>query len=85
MIANRNYNVGLANLLGKKIMYDFAKGMYFDVKAQGYKSTRDRRLIKLPNSQGLLISASGVSSSQKQKSSSNTIFYHQTLMTYVTN
>ena len=29
----------------KKIMYDFAKEMNFDLKAQGNKSTRDRTLI----------------------------------------
>ena len=36
--------------------------MYFVVKkAQGKKSTRDRTLINLPKSPGLMISASGVS------------------------
>ena len=42
-------------------MYDFAKEMNFDVKSPGNKSTRDRTLIKLLKSQGLMISASGVS------------------------
>ena len=28
-------------------MYDFAKEMYFDKKATGRKSTRDRTLLKL--------------------------------------
>ena len=42
-------------------MYDFAKEMNFDTKALGNKSTRDRRLIKLLKSIGLMISASGVS------------------------
>ena len=42
-------------------MYDFAKQMNFDTKAQGNKSTRDRTLIKLLNSPGLMVSASGVS------------------------
>ena len=42
-------------------MYDFAKEMHFDTKAQGNKSTRDRTLIKLLKSPGLMISASGVS------------------------
>ena len=32
-------------------MYDFAKEMFFDVRAQGNKSTRDRTLIKLLKSQ----------------------------------
>ena len=34
---------------------------YFDVKAQGRKSTRDRPLIRLLKSPGLMISASGIS------------------------
>ena len=46
-------------------MYDFAKEMYFDVKAPGNKSTRDRTLINYPKSPGLMVSASG---------NSNTIF-----------
>ena len=61
MITNKNYNVNLASLQGKKLMYDFAKEMYFDTKALGNKSTRDRTLIKLPKLPGLMISASGVS------------------------
>ena len=35
--------------------------MHFDLKAPGNKSTRDRKLIKLLNSPGLMVSASGVS------------------------
>ena len=42
-------------------MYDFAKEMNFDLKAIGKKSTRDRTLIKLLKSPGLMVSASGVS------------------------
>ena len=34
--------------------------MNFDLKAPGNKSTRDRTLIKLLKSPGLMISASGV-------------------------
>ena len=41
MITNKNYNVDLASLLDKKLMYDFAKEICFDTKAQGNKSTRD--------------------------------------------
>ena len=40
-------------------MYDFAKEMNFDMKAQGNKSTRDRTLIKLLKSPAII--ASGVS------------------------
>ena len=42
-------------------MYDFAKDVNFDVKAPSKKSKRDRTLIKLPKSPGLMHSASGVS------------------------
>ena len=42
-------------------MYDFAKEMYFDVKAMGYNSTRDRTLKKVLKSQGLSFSASSIS------------------------
>ena len=61
MITNNNYNVDLASLQDKKLMYDFAKEMNFDLKAPGNKSTRDRSLIKLLKSPGLMVSASGVS------------------------
>ena len=61
MITNSKYNVDLASLTGKKLMYDFAKEMNFDQKAVGKKSIRDRTLIKLLNSPGLMVSASGVS------------------------
>ena len=33
MITNKNYNVNLASLQDKKLMYDFAKEMNFDTKA----------------------------------------------------
>ena len=61
MITNKNYNVDLASLPDKKLMYDFAKEMNFDVKTLGFISTRDRTLIKLHKSPGLMVSASGVS------------------------
>ena len=61
MITNKNYNVDLASLADKKLMYDFAKEMHFDVKKIGNKSTRDRTLTKLLKSPGLMVSASGVS------------------------
>ena len=34
MITNKNYNVDLASLADKKILYDFEKEMIFDLKAQ---------------------------------------------------
>ena len=53
MINNKNCNVDLASLADKKLMYEFAKQMYFDVKTPGKKSTRNRTLIKLNKSPGL--------------------------------
>ena len=44
MITVKDYNVDHASLLDEKLMYEFAKEMYFDVKAQGNKPTRDRSL-----------------------------------------
>ena len=61
MITNKDYNVNLASLQDKKLLYAFAKEMNFDAKALGTKSTRDRTLIKLLKSPGLMVSASGVS------------------------
>ena len=60
-ITNNNYNVNLASLQDKKLMYDFAKEMNFDLKAPGNKSTRDRTLIKLLRAPGLIFFASDVS------------------------
>ena len=59
MITNGKFNVDLASLSDKKLMYDFAKEMHFDPKASGNKSTRDRKLIKLLKSPAIM--ASGVS------------------------
>ena len=41
IITNKNYNGDLAGLQDKKLMYDFAKELNFDLKAQGNKSIRD--------------------------------------------
>ena len=61
MITNKDYNVDQASLANKKLMYDFAKEMHFDLKAVGKKPTRNKTLIKLLKSPGLIVSASGVS------------------------
>ena len=61
MITNKDYNVDHASLADKKLMYDFAKEMHFDMNAVGKKSTRDKTLIKLLKSPGLIVSASGIS------------------------
>ena len=61
MITNKSYYVDLDSLSDQKLMYDFAKDLKFDLKAQSNKSTRDRTLIKSLKSPGLTISASSVS------------------------
>ena len=61
MITNSKFNVDLASLSDKKLMYDFAKEMHFDERNFGNKSIPNRKLIKLLNSPGLMVSASGVS------------------------
>ena len=45
MINNSKFNVDLASLSDKKLMYDFAKEMHFDERNVGNKSIRDRKLI----------------------------------------
>ena len=35
MITNKNYNLDHANLLEKKLFYDFAKELFFNVKPLG--------------------------------------------------
>ena len=47
--------------------------MYFDEKALGNKSTRDKTLLKLLNSPGVMVFASGVSSSTILSSNLNKI------------
>ena len=59
MITNNNYNVDLASLADKKLVYNFAKEMNFDIRGQNRKSTRDRTLIKLLKSPAIM--ASGIS------------------------
>ena len=58
-ITNKNYNVDLASLSDKKLLYDFAKEMHFDERRVGNKSTQDKTLIKLLNLPAIM--ASGVS------------------------
>ena len=59
LIINKNYNVDLASLADKKLVYDFAKEVHFDVRVQGRKSTRDLTLKKLLKSRAIM--ASGIS------------------------
>ena len=59
MITNKDYDKDLASSSDQKLLFDFAKEMYFDVKATGNKSTWDRFFIKLPKSPAIM--ASGIS------------------------
>ena len=47
MMTNRNYNVDLAKLSHKKLMFEFAKEKYFNEKALVKKNVRDKSLIGL--------------------------------------
>ena len=67
MITNKNYNVDLASLSDKKMLYDFEKEMHFDVKYPGNKRTKDRSLIGFLKSPGIIVAASGVSSSHRTR------------------
>ena len=58
MIANKIYNVDLANLPDKKLLNDFEKEMYFVNNALGNKSTRDKSPKSLLKSPAIL--ASGI-------------------------
>ena len=60
LITNKNYNVDQASLSDKNVTYDFAKEMYFDVKAQNKKSTRNQTYIKMFKLPSVMVSASGV-------------------------
>ena len=51
MITNKNYNVNLASLSDVKLMYEFAKEMNFDIKAQGNKLLENAHLINYLNRQ----------------------------------
>ena len=54
MITNKNYNVDLACLSDRKVVFDFAKEMYFDEKATGNTGVRDRSLIRLLKSPAIM-------------------------------
>ena len=56
MITNKNYNVDVASLVDKKMLYDFAEEKFFDVKVTGNKSTRDRSPLRLLKSTALMAS-----------------------------
>ena len=60
MLTKNKFNVDLDSIPDKKLRYDFAREMHFDVRGGCSKYTRDKMLIKLLKSQGLTISASGI-------------------------
>ena len=61
LITIKKHIVDLPSLADKNLMNDFAREMYFNVKATGIKPTRDRSLKKMPKSPGLMVSAPSIS------------------------
>ena len=56
---NYDFNVSHSNPKDKKLIYEIAKEMNFNIKEKGPKSDRDRELIKLLKSPAIM--ASGTS------------------------
>ena len=56
MITNGNYNVDHAEVSDKKIMFDFANEMCFDVRNLGSKDTRDNYFIRLVQLPAIMVS-----------------------------
>ena len=83
MITNKNYKVDLAKFSDKKLLYDFAKEMYFDEKTPVKKSTRDRSLSILLKSPNIMVFASGVGSSHQKNLSRKQDFILLILMNFV--
>ena len=54
-----DFNVSHSNPKDKKLIYEFAIEMNFNIKEKGRKSDRDRELIKLLKSPAIM--ASGIS------------------------
>ena len=76
MKTNDIHNADLANSNDRKIVYAFAKEMYFDEKTPSNESTTDRcfmGFLKLPR---IKVSASGVSSSHQKNLSQKQDFDH---------
>ena len=83
MITDKNYIVDFATLSDQKLLYEFAKELFFDERALGKKSTRNKSLIRLFKSPGLMVSDSGVSSSHKKNSFPMQECCHLILMSFV--
>ena len=58
-MTNYDFNVSHSNPKDKKLIYDFAKEMNFNIKQKGRKRDRDRTLKKLLKSPAIM--ASGIS------------------------
>ena len=58
MITYKNFDVDFANLLDKKLKFDFAKEIYFDDRALGNKSMKEKSSMRLLKSPAIM--ASGV-------------------------
>ena len=57
-MTNYDFNVSHSNPKNKKLIYEFAKEMNFNIKEKGRKSDRDKSMIKLLKSPAIM--ASGV-------------------------
>ena len=84
MITKRTFNVDLASLSVKKIWYDRAKKMYFDVKAPGNESARDCTLTKLPKIHSIMVSVQVFYRRTKSNLSQIRNFYQEILINFVT-
>ena len=58
-ITNYDFNVDHSNQQDRKMIYEFAKEMNFNIKQKGNKSNRDKSIIRLLKSPAIM--ASGIS------------------------
>ena len=72
-MTNYDFNVSHANPQDQKLIYEIGKERNFISNQKGRKSKKYNSLIKLLQSPSIMVSASGVTSSWKKKTFSNTI------------
>ena len=58
-ITNYDFNVNHSNQKDRKLIYEFAKEMNFDIRQKGNKSDRDKSIVRLLKSPKIM--ASGIS------------------------
>ena len=58
-MTNCDFNVGHSNQKDRKLIYEFAKEMNFNIRQKGKKSDRDKSIVRLLRSPAIM--ASGVS------------------------